>query len=306
MFDLTVWIQAARPLAQINIAVPLLLGQALAFAALGRFSLGLMIVAGYFGALVQLVIVFVNDFADRETDGDNTTYARVSGGSRVLPEGKLTPAQMRGAAMVAMVALAVFSVGVALGGRPWTPVFAVATALLVWAYNHPPLRLAYRGRGELVQGLGTGVVLPLAGYYLQAGTLVGFHWPALIALVLLGYTGNILSALPDVPSDRSAGKRTYAVRRGAWVARRHALELTAMAAAMSGWVIAGLPMWGSWAIAAPVLGVASLAVPLLGSADAENRTECERFVLLTAGAGHLLVLLWAAVLVLRRLAGLGS
>ena len=303
MFDLAVWVQAARPLAQINIAVPLVLGQALAFAALGRFSPGMMIVAAYFGALAQLVIVFANDFADRETDANNTTYARMSGGSRVLPEGKLAPAQVRGAALGAALALAIFSGVVALAGRPWTPVFAGATALLVCAYNHPPLRLAYRGYGELVQGLGTGVVLPLAGYYLQAGTLTGFHWPALIALVLLGYTGNMLSALPDEPSDRRAGKRTYAVRRGAWLARRHALELTAMAAAMRGWVIAGLPTWGAWAIEAPVLGVTALAVPLLGSADAENRAACERFVLLTAGAGHLLVLLWAAALVLRRLAG---
>ena len=47
--------------------------------------------------------------------------------------------------------------------------------------------------------------------------------------------------------------------------------------------------------------VAALAVPLLGSADAENRPECERFVLLTAGAGQLLVLLWALALALRGL-----
>ena len=76
MTEPTAWIQAARPLAQLNIALPLLFGQALAFAALGRFSLGWMYLAGLFGLLVQLVIVFVNDFADRETD--RPTAGRVS------------------------------------------------------------------------------------------------------------------------------------------------------------------------------------------------------------------------------------
>jgi len=301
MFDLAAWIQASRPLAQINIALPLLLGQALAFAALGRFSVGLMYCAGVFGTLVQLVIVFVNDFADRETDAHNTTFSRFSGGSRVLPEGRIAPASLRRAALIVLALLGLFCGGLALAGRPWAPMFALATALLVWAYNHPPLRLAYRGHGELLQGIGIGVVLPLAGYYLQAGTLTGFGWHALVPLLLLGYTGNILTALPDAPSDRASGKRSYPVRRGEWVARRHALELLAMAAAMGSWVVPGLSLLGTALVAAPTLGMAALAVPLLGSADAENRSECERFVLLTAGAGHLLLLSWALMLVLRAL-----
>ena len=178
---------------------------------------------------------------------------------------------------------------------------ALATALLVWAYNHPPLRLAYRGHGELLQGIGIGVVLPLAGYYLQAGSFAGFVWPALVPLLLLGYVGNILTALPDAPSDRASDKRTYPVRRGQWTARRHALELLAMAAAMGSWVVPGLSLLTTALVAAPALVMAAMAVPLLGSADAENRAECERFVMLSAGAGHLLLLGWGVALVLRGL-----
>lgn len=301
MFAPAAWIQAARPLAQINIALPLLLGQAMAFAALGRFSVGLMYCAGLFGTLVQLVIVFVNDFADRETDARNTTFSRFSGGSRVLPEGRIAPATLRRAALLMLALLLLFCGALAMAGRPWAPVFALATALLVWAYNHPPLRLAYRGHGELLQGLGIGVVLPLAGYYLQAGSFAGFVWPALVPLLLLGYVGNILTALPDAPSDRTSDKRTYPVRRGQWTARRHALELLAMAAAMGSWVVPGLSLLTTALVAAPALVMATMAVPLLGSADAENRAECERFVMLSAGAGHLLLLGWGVALVLRGL-----
>ena len=44
-----------------------------------------------------------------------------------------------------------------------------------------------------------------------------------------------------------------------------------------------------------------ISCDLIGSADAENRAECERFVMLSAGAGHLLLLGWGVALVLRGL-----
>lgn len=303
MTDLQAWLQAARPLAQVNILVPLLFGQAMAFAATGRFSLRWLWVSAQLGLLVQLVIVFANEFADRETDAHNATYARFSGGSRVLPEGRLAPKAVRTAALVALAALFVVCGGLALfGGRPWLPLLALATAVLVWLYDHPPLRLSYRGHGELVQGLGTGVVLPLAGFYLQAGGFAGFVVSSLVPMLLLGAVGNIVTALPDYPSDRASGKRSYPVRRGQWAARRHALELLVLAAAASGLVLPLSPL-GVGLLALPVLALVGLAVPLLGSADAENREECERFGMLVAGAAHLLVVLWSLGFVVLGLRG---
>jgi 1,4-dihydroxy-2-naphthoate octaprenyltransferase len=303
MFDPAAWIQATRPLAQINIALPLLLGQAMAFAALGRFSVGLMYCAGIFGTLVQLVIVFVNDFADRETDAHNTTFSRFSGGSRVLPEGRIAPASLRRAALVVLALLGLFCGGLALAQRPWAPVFALATALLVWAYNHPPLRLAYRGHGELVQGLGIGVVLPLAGYYLQAGTLAGFRVAGSGADAAARLRGEHL----DGAARRAVGPRerqaqlsgaTRAVGRAA--ARARAAGDGGGDGQLGG--AGAVDVLGTALVAAPTLAMAALAVPLLGSADAENRAECERFVLLAAGAGHLLLFNWGVALVAARAA----
>ena len=303
MNDLTAWLQAARPLAQVNILVPLLFGQAMAFAATGRFHLGWLWLCAWLGLLVQLLIVFANDYADRETDAGNATFARFSGGSRVLPEGRLTARALRGAALVVLGVLGAVSGALALfAGRPWLPVLAAAAAVLVWAYNFAPLRLAYRGHGEVVQGLGTGVVLPLLGFYVQAGSFAGFLVWSLVPMVLLGAVGNVITALPDYPSDLASGKRSYPVRRGQWLARRHALELLAISAACSGLVLP-VTRVGAALLAVPVLAVAALAVPLLGSADAENRAECERFGVIVAGAAHLLVLLWSAGFVVLGLRG---
>jgi 1,4-dihydroxy-2-naphthoate octaprenyltransferase len=298
MFDPAAWLQAMRPLAQVNLVVPLWLGQALAFACTGSFSLSALYAAHMFAALLLPLIVFSNDYADRDTDAENRTYNEFSGGSRVLPEGRIRPDELRGAAWLALVGLAGLSLWMAFGtGRPWAPAFVAAAALLVWAYNFAPLRLSYRGDGELVQGLGTGVILPALGFYLQAGEVTSFPPLALIPLFLFGVVGNILTSLPDVPSDRQSDKRSYAVRRGQWAARRHSLELLVMAALMGGFVVPGLSMVHVALLAAPALGLVAACVPLLGSADAEQRDECRRFVLLAAGAVHLQCIVWSLALV---------
>ena len=65
---ISAWLQAARPLAHANIAPPILLGQALAFAAGSPFDPAMAAIAHSFGVLDHLYIVFANDYADREGD----------------------------------------------------------------------------------------------------------------------------------------------------------------------------------------------------------------------------------------------
>src|SRR5690554_5300525 len=224
------WVQAARPLAAANVAVPLILGQALAYAAHGRFAWGLFGAVQLLGILNQLFIVFANDFADREADALNPSPSVVSGGSRVIQEGKLAPEALRKAAWLMLGAMVLVAVILALIHRLWwLPLLVLAGAGLLWAYSFAPLRLSYRGYGELLQGLGIGVVLPIIGFYAQAGSFDAFPWLGLLPCFLLGYVGNLLTALPDYPGDRAASKRTYPVRFGQFAARRHALELLGVA-----------------------------------------------------------------------------
>jgi 1,4-dihydroxy-2-naphthoate octaprenyltransferase len=304
------WVQAARPLAAANVAVPLILGQVLAYAATGRFSWQLFGAIQLLGVLDQLFIVFANDFADREADAINPSPSVVSGGSRVIQEGKLSPDALRKAAWIMLAAMIVLSLVMAIGGQLWwLPPLVLGGAALLWAYSFPPLRLSYRGYGELLQGVGVGVVLPVIGYYVQAGSFgspsapagpSGFPWLGLWPCFLLGYVGNLLTSLPDYPGDRAANKRTYAVRRGQFDARRHALEILAVAIGFGWLVVPNLPWWGVAAmIVVPLLPVFS-AARLLGSADAGNRGECLRFVMLGAGAANLAMFAWMVAALLAR------
>ncbi|MEZ4379877.1 MAG: prenyltransferase [Nannocystaceae bacterium] len=303
MSSIAPWIQAARPLAQVNIAIPLLFGQAIAFARYGAFNPWIAAVLVGFAVALHLFIVFANDVADEEADRLNDSPTPFSGGSRVLPEGKLRRTELIQGAIV--MAASTMSAALLLAfhfDRPWMPAAAVAAYALVWIYSFAPLRLAYRGYGEIVQAIGVGVVLPLAGFYAQTGDLSLTAAPPLVPAFILGIAGNILTSLPDYAADRAAGKRSYAVRFGQWHARRHAIELTLFAAVLGHLVIPDFSRALDLIFAAPAIALAILGARLLGSADAANPGECQRFVALVGGAGHALLLVWSIALVLIGLA----
>ena len=292
------WLRAVRPLAHGNIAPPILLGQAFAVHEGHPLEPSLFALAHAFGLIDHAYIVFSNDLADHATDRDNDTHTPFSGGSRVVPEGLLTLASLRRAAIGAAVALlALTTLAARWADRPLAPLFALAALVLLWAYSHPPLRLSYRGGGELLQGVGVGAVLPLWGYYAQVGALESFPWVALAPLVALHTIGNVVTALPDTPSDARASKRTWPVRVGERAARSHVVLGLALALTGIAWVHASWtsPTRALAVIAVPTLSLAS-SLAWVRDADAPARAACLRFVLATAGALGLAQLAWALAL----------
>ena len=219
------WIQAARPAAHGMIFIPLLAGQALAFRTHGVFDWNWVFHLVLYGILYQIYVLYINDYADEELDRDNHTYW-LSGGSRVIPQGKLSGQALWIGSWVILCFLLAQALywGVALK-RPGMPLLMIGAVGLGWAYSLPPLRLSCRGHGEILQGVGCGVLLPLTGFYTQVGSLESFPWMAWAPLFLIFYVGNIITALPDYPADLAGNKRTYPVRFGQRRSRGHILAL---------------------------------------------------------------------------------
>ena len=289
-------VRALRPLAHGNIAPPILLGQAFAVRSGHSLTPDMFLLAHAFGLLDHAYIVFSNDLADHETDRDNDTYTAFSGGSRVVPEGRIALSSLRRAAFGAAISLLALTT-LASAVRPLAPLFALAALALLWAYSHPPLRLSYRGGGELLQGLGVGAVLPLWGFYAQTGSLEAFPWMALGPLVFLHTVGNVLTALPDTPSDARADKRTWPVRVGQRAARKHVVVGLACALVAIGLVHhAWSGPLGALSVLALPMGALATSLRWVGDGDAHERAACARFVLSTAAALGLVQLAWALAL----------
>jgi 1,4-dihydroxy-2-naphthoate octaprenyltransferase len=279
------WLQASRPLAQVNIAVPLILGQVAAWHLSRTFNWCWFVAAFVWGILDHLFVIYANDYADHEADTRDRTL--ISGGSGVIPEGKLTRLQLRRAALVSAFLLIAWSGVLAVYGRPWTPIYAVIALALMWLYSFPPARFSYRGGGEVLQGLGLGIGLPSLGYYLQAQVFLAPIW-VIVPATLLGFCGNLLTALPDVENDQKANKRTWPVRHGTIHARRAASAGIAFAAF-------GVFLWTPLlpTETRAVVGVAPL-VPLLIGARAQDPLRAAWW---TSGALQLLLLAWIIAMV---------
>jgi len=268
---LRAWVQASRLPSQLYLALPLLLGQGVAVRLEGRaLDVGTWVAVQLFGVLDQLFIVYANDWADQETDRHNRTATPFSGGSRVLVEGRLSARALGRAALACAVGLLTISVGLAVTrGEPLLVPLAVAALALLWAYSYPPLRLSYRGGGELLQMVGVAGVLPLYGYVAQGGEPGRFPWALVVLLLPTHLACAIATALPDEPSDRETGKLTLPARVGGERAAWGIVALNGLTLALApvGLGAVGLSAGAGWLVPA----VAMLAVVLVRPAPPGSR-----------------------------------
>ena len=293
------WLRAARPVAHPMIALPLFLGQLHAARQLGPFSWLQFALLAAFGMLLQAFVLYLNDYADEETDRLNENFF-LSGGSRVIPTGQLTGKQLlRGAWLVLGVLLVLGVAHSTVFGRSDIWLGYILAVLLGWAYSMPPLSASYRGWGELLQAVSCGVLLPALGNYGQCGTLEHMPWSSVLPIALLFYASNITTALPDYDADRRCQRHTYPVRRSEATARRDVLLVLCAAIATS--LVTALDR--SHMI---LLGVVNLPVLWIlwkvyrGSAfslgNADSPAHCHAFVAAMSKAQAALLVGWVAVL----------
>ena len=193
--------------------VPILLGLAVA-AWRDGFTWWAAIATLIGGSCIHLGLNVANDVFDTTSGADeaNVNPTQFSGGSRVVLYGLVSLRNL------ALLSLGFYAVGIAIGialaaTRGWDLLWlGVAGALLSFFYTAPPLKLVYRGLGDIVVALGFGPIMTLGAYYVQARQydleplLVSIPVGILIALVLY------VNEVPDRPADAAAGKRTLPVR----------------------------------------------------------------------------------------------
>jgi len=224
----------------------------------------------------QLTAHYANEYADFEADRLVEHRTVFSGGSGVLVSGRLAPAVALRAAMVAS-GVALVGVVVFAFRSPLVAVLGLAALAVSWTYSLRPLRLLGTGSGEVVTSLVVGGVLPVVGASTQGLALRADLWWSIAVLVPTHVGMMIAFELPDLDSDRRAGKRVLAVRLG-----RKAVTAV---------------MLGAWGVAvglllvAPIAGVpapAALVVALLAAMSllASRRNA---FNLATAAAVGVLV-----------------
>lgn len=182
-----------------------------------------------------------------------------SGGKRVLVEGLLSRGQTLGIAAVAYLLGIVAGLVIVFYREPlvlWLGIIGVGTA---YSYNGSPLRLAYRGLGELAVAFCYGPLICCGMYLVQRGTVSPQVVAMSVPLGLLIGAFLWINEFPDYHADRKAHKRNWIVRLGPHRASRMFVVILVLSAGLLvllPWI--GLP-WG--------IGLAAIAfVPAIPAA----------------------------------------
>jgi 1,4-dihydroxy-2-naphthoate polyprenyltransferase len=207
----------------------------------------------------QLMTHYSNDYFDLAADRANRTPTPWSGGSRVLPDGKLPPQLALLTALslmlIALVALAVLMFDVGTG--PLIAPLIVSGLFLSWAYSASPFKLHSRGLGEAATAVIVPGLTPLVGYSLQAGRLDALPILAVFPLCCLQFAMLLIIEFPDAEGDAAVGKNTLVVRLGGErAARLHRWAVLVGYGSLPILVVLGLPP----VVALAVLVASPLAV----------------------------------------------
>ena len=194
-----------------------LLGGVLTFA-LGAASspaiqIGRYLCAQLMVSSAQLTAHFLNEFADRFVDAGIVTRTAFSGGSGVLVSGRLDPAVALRAGQLTSV-VAVGTAAIVWQFSPLASILGVVALAVSWAYSMPPIRLLGTGWGELATTVVVVGIVPSIGAASQGSPVSPALYLSIAILVPIHFAMMLAFEIPDIGSDRAAGKRVLAVRIG--------------------------------------------------------------------------------------------
>jgi 1,4-dihydroxy-2-naphthoate octaprenyltransferase len=208
------WFTASRALFSITVVLPCFLGGAIAYhdGVLNLPLLALTVVGLFFG---NVGANFTNDYYDYKSGVDALDKGRqFKQGSEVLLKSGLSFNVVRQSLFASLAVTA--AVGIYLvAAVDWRIlVFALAGIFIAYFYTAPPLKLGYRGLGELASGFGSGPLPVIGTYFVLAreisATAIAASIPVGILVASILYIGNV----PDAEADRKVGKKTISVRFG--------------------------------------------------------------------------------------------
>ncbi|WP_053404704.1 prenyltransferase [Persicobacter sp. CCB-QB2] len=240
----TPWIKVLKINSWPKILVPFILGQLMGIHYSGQILWTPLLFGSIFAVSGVIFIVVVNDLGDFKVDKIKRQMFPEGCSPKTLPDNILSARQLKMAAALSMIIgfSAAFLAGkhIALGKEAF--LMAIICCLTFVAYTLPPIKLNYRGGGEILEMLGVGALLPLFSAYLQAGTLaIPSARIILPVTLLLSLSSALASGLSDELSDIKGKKNTFTTLFGNQRVRQAIHWLWIMALAF--WIISYFFSW---------------------------------------------------------------
>lgn len=192
-----------------------IMGYLLAVISKNSFSIELFIFGYAIMFPAHLSLSYSNNYFDVNVDKYNEPIS-ISGGSKTLikhPELKNTCKYFAISLIFISIFLAVIFVLLYYYSIMFL-FFIIFGNLLGWFYSAPPLRLAYRGFGEIANMINMGCLMPGIGYWVMNGGFDLFFLVFVFPLFVYGLFFIITVETPDKDGDFKGGKNTFVVKKG--------------------------------------------------------------------------------------------
>jgi 1,4-dihydroxy-2-naphthoate octaprenyltransferase len=208
---------ASRPKFLTASAAPVLVGSALGFAITGTFNWPLFLLALFATMALHSGANIANDYFDHISGNDwaNKNVTPFSGGRQFIQQNILSPGITLAASLFCL------ALGISLGlvilylTRSWFILILGLTGLLGgFFYTAPPVKLGYRGVGEIAIAFLFGILPVYGSYYLQTGSIDIIPLPAACIVGVLIFLIIFVNEFPDLPADAAVNKNTLVVRFG--------------------------------------------------------------------------------------------
>ncbi len=168
---------------------------------------------------IELSTIMANEYYDYDTDRLNRNAGPLTGGTRVLVEGKLGFAEVKAGILASLILALVFGYLLIRVNGPVSPfsiLLLIVTGLFLGlGYTAPPLKFSYRGLGEITVVITHSPYVILCGYIFQQGSWTDpLPWVLSVPLLLATLPAIILAGIPDRLADKQVSKKVIAVLWG--------------------------------------------------------------------------------------------
>jgi 1,4-dihydroxy-2-naphthoate polyprenyltransferase len=234
MATLSQWVEGARPRTLPAAVAPVLVGTGAA-SALDMANTANALLALLVSLSLQVGVNYANDYSDgiRGTDRERV------GPVRLVGQGLANPENVKLAAILSFAGSALFGLAlVALSGAFVILLAGAASIAAAWFYTGGKRPYGYSGLGEAFVFVFFGLVATLGTTYTQAHTISPASIASAVGVGAIASAILVANNLRDIPTDRSHGKRTLAVRLGD--ARTRRLYAALLAVALAAVVVTGV------------------------------------------------------------------
>ena len=206
------WLFALKPQSWPKLLAPAALGQGIGYNCSNSLELKYVLLGLSMTFCNLIMIVSLNDYGDESVDRIKRKMFPHTSSLKTIPDGILSSHSLLFLGCFSMSSMILVAcLGSLSLDRVYLPALTLISCIIFFIYTFPPLKLNYRGGGEILETLGVAFLIPYINAYCQSGLIWDPQYALTYAILPICFASALASGVSDIESDRVGGKKTAAM-----------------------------------------------------------------------------------------------